>query len=76
MTIINDLNLLVSATHLNDRYGKTIKEIENDGVTFLHKLPIKFNNPRELDMSYQTADTLKVISKALSNINRLFDSFR
>ena len=63
-----DFNLLVSATHLNDGYGKTIKEIENDGVTFLHKLPIKFNNPRELDMPYQTADTIKVISKALNNI--------
>ena len=63
-----DFNLLVSSTHLSERYGKTIKEIENDGVTFLHKLPIKFNNPRELDMSYQTADTIKVISKALNNI--------
>ena len=63
-----DFNLLVSSTHLNERYGNTIKEIENDGVTFLHKLPIKFNNPRELDMPYQTADTIKVISKALNNI--------
>ena len=63
-----DFNLLVSATHLNDGYGKTIKEIENDGVTFFHKLPIKFNNPSELDMPYQTADTIKVISKALNNI--------
>jgi len=63
-----DFNLLVSSSHLSQKYGMTIKEIENDGIKNLYKLPINFDNPPDLDMSYQTAETIKVISKALLKI--------
>ena len=63
-----DFNLLVSAAHLNNKYGLTIKEIESDGIKIKHKLPISFDNPHELDMAYQTSETIKVISKTLLEI--------
>ena len=58
-----DFNLLVSAAHLNDKFGLTIKEIESDGIKTKFKLPISFDNPKELDMAYQTSETIKVIQK-------------
>ena len=64
-----DFNLLVSASHLNDKFGLTIKEIESDGIKTKYKLPISFDNPYELDMAYQTSETIKVISKTLLEIN-------
>ena len=64
-----DFNLLVSASHLNDKFGLTIKEIEADGIKTKFKLPISFNNPPDLDMAYQTSQTIKVISKTLLGIN-------
>ncbi len=63
-----DFNLLVSAAHLNDKFGLTIKEIESDGIKVKYKLPISFDNPYELDMAYQTSDTIRVISKTLLEI--------
>ncbi len=64
-----DFNLLVSAAHLNEKFGLTIKEIESDGIKTKYKLPISFNNPYELDMAYQTSETIKVVSKTLLEIN-------
>ena len=63
-----DFNLLVSAAHLNDKFGLTIREIESDGIKIKYKLPISFDNPQELDMAYQTSETIKVISKTLLEI--------
>ena len=63
------LHLLVSASHLSDKFGETIKEIELDGIKDFYRLPIELNNQYELDMSFQTADTIKVVSKALIKID-------
>ena len=60
-----DFNLLVSAAHLNNKFGLTLKEIESDGIKIKYKLPISFDNPDELDMAYQTSETIKIISKTL-----------
>ena len=64
-----DFHLLVSATHLSNKFGKTIKEIELDGIKDFYKLPIELHNPYELDMPYQTADTIKIVSKSLIKID-------
>ena len=64
-----DFNLLVSAAHLNNKFGLTFKEIESDGIKTKYKLPISFDNPDELDMAYQTSETIKIISKTLLEIN-------
>ena len=47
----------------------TLKEIESDGIKIKYKLPISFDNPNELDMVYQTSETIKIISKTLLEIN-------
>lgn len=64
-----DFSLLVSAAHLNEKFGLTFKEIESDGIKTKYKLPISFDNPYELDMAYQTSETIRVISKTLLEIN-------
>ena len=73
INLINDdqfnFNLLVSAAHFSDKFGNTIKEIEHDGIKVFYKLPIELNNQYELDMPYQTADTIKVVSKTLIKID-------
>ena len=35
-----DLHLIVTGTHLSERYGNTFQEIENDGVKIYKKIPI------------------------------------
>ena len=37
-----DFNLLVSGSHLNEKFGLTIKEIESDGIKTKYKLPILY----------------------------------
>ena len=73
LNLINDddfsFHLLVSGAHFSDKFGNTIEEIEHDGIKVFYKLPIELNNQYELDMSYQTADTIKVVSKTLIKID-------
>ena len=75
LNLINDddfsFHLLVSGAHFSDKFGNTIDEIEHDGIKVFYKLPIELNNQYELDMSYQTADTIKVVSKTLIKIDIL-----
>ncbi len=46
-----DLNLLVTGTHLSDRYGYTVKEIEEDNVPVAYKADILVENNGKIDIS-------------------------
>ena len=75
-TLIKDLDksslfhlfLLASSTHLKKKYGNTIDEIKNDNIPLNYLLKIKIKTEKKIDMAYQTADTIKVVSKALEEI--------
>ena len=63
-----DLCLIVSSTHLDQRFGKTIREIEKDGILPSYLLPIKINPSNKFDMNYQTAETIIGVTKALEEL--------
>ena len=50
--------LLVTGTHLSDRYGNTIKEIERDGLRIDHIIDIPVDSDTELDISNNQACAL------------------
>ncbi len=52
------VELIVTGTHLSDKYGKTINEIKQDGYRIDELVPIPVNSESELDISKNQADTL------------------
>ncbi len=52
------VELIVTGTHLSDKYGKTINEIKQDGHRIDELVPIPVNSESELDISKNQADTL------------------
>lgn len=50
--------LLVTGTHLSEKYGMTIQEIERDGLRIDHKIPISVKSASELDISQNQAEAL------------------
>ena len=64
-----DLNLIVSSTHLDPRFGNTISEIMNDGIEPSYLLPIKINPSGKNDMNYQTAQTIVGVTNALEKLD-------
>ncbi len=52
------VELIVTGTHLSDKYGNTIEEIVNDGFRIDHIIPISVNSGSELDISENQADAL------------------
>lgn len=63
-----DMKLIVSSTHLDSRFGYTIREIENDGIKPSFSFPIKIDPSRKNDMNYQTADTIEGVTNALEKL--------
>lgn len=63
------LFLLVSSTHLNQKFGNTIDEIKQDNIPLDYLLPIKIRSSKKIDMATQTSETIKLVSKALEKIN-------
>lgn len=50
--------LIVTGTHLNDKYGKTVSEIENAGVRIDYRIPIPVASDTAQDISGNQADVL------------------
>ena len=63
------LFLLISSTHLDPKYGMTVKEIQNDGISSNYLLPISIHTNKKKDMANQTAETIKNLSEILEKIN-------
>ena len=50
--------LIVTGTHLSDKYGNTICEIESSGVRIDHRIPISVKSDSELDISRNQSEVL------------------
>ncbi len=50
--------LVVTGTHLSDSHGKTVVEIEDDGVRIDYKIPVSVESETEKDISLNQADVL------------------
>ena len=57
-----EFNLLISSTHLNSRFGNTIEEIKNDGISTEFVLPIDIATKKKSDMGLQTAEIIKQVT--------------
>ena len=51
-------DLIVTGTHLSEKYGTTVQEIENDNIRIDHKISIPVSSDSELDISHNQADAL------------------
>ena len=67
-----NLNLIVSSTHLDQKFGRTIQEINSDGIKPDCLIPISIQSLQKYNMSFQTAETIKGVSKALEKFNSDF----
>lgn len=50
--------LIVTGTHLSDKYGMTVLEIETNGFRIDHKVPVSVKSDTELDISVNQAEAL------------------
>ena len=58
--------LLVTGTHLSEKYGMTIQEIEKDGLRIDHQIPISVKSNSELDISKNLAEALVKFTELFS----------
>ncbi len=52
------IELIVTGTHLSEKYGYTIQEIEGDGLRIDHKIKIPVDSNSEIDISKNQASSL------------------
>ena len=52
------VDLIVTGTHLSERYGYTINEINADGIRIDHVIPTSVNSDSEIDISTNQAEVL------------------
>ncbi len=64
-----EFNLLISGSHLKSKYGNTINEIKSDGIKNISLFPIANESKYSNQTSFQTAETIKLISQALETLN-------
>lgn len=64
-----EFNLLISASHLNRKFGNTIDEIKSDGISADLVLPIDIFTNKRSDMSSQTSEIIKQVSFSLERLN-------
>lgn len=57
------VELIVTGTHLSEKYGNTIKEIEYDGLRIDHCIDISIDSNSEIDISKNQADALVKFTK-------------
>ena len=57
------IQLIVTGTHLSQRYGNTIEEIYLDDIKIDHKISIPLKTDSEEDISYNQAETLVKFTK-------------
>lgn len=51
-------DLLVTGTHLSEKYGRTVQEIEASGVRIDYRIPISVDSENERDISFNQAGAL------------------
>ena len=56
------IELVVTGTHLVDSYGKTIEDIERDGIRIDKQISIPVNSDTRLDIAKNQAKTLEVFA--------------
>lgn len=64
-----DLKLIVTGTHLSDRHGRTVAEIEADGFRIAAEVPIWSGDDTRLAAATDTASALADCAVALSRID-------
>ena len=64
-----EFNLLISASHLDSKFGNTIEEIKYDGIPIQFVLPITIDSKKKSDMSLQTSEVIKQVSLSLDKLN-------
>lgn len=57
------VDLVVTGTHLDDKYGNTILEIENDGLRIDYKIVIPISSNNEMDISNNQSVALVEFTK-------------
>ena len=60
-----DLNLIVSGTHMESKYGNTIEEIKRDGINISSSLSIPLKTNLKDGMAFQTAEIIKFVASEL-----------
>ncbi len=60
------IDLVVTGTHLSERHGSTIKEIEADSIRIDKTIPISVNNDSEVDIAENQADALIKFTRLFS----------
>ena len=63
-----DLHLIVTCTHLSTQFGKTLKEIEDDGFQNIKKIEISVNTNNSKNLNNSAGNILIKLSKTLSSI--------
>jgi UDP-hydrolysing UDP-N-acetyl-D-glucosamine 2-epimerase len=71
--ISNDKNLnlilFVTGTHLEEKYGNTYKEIENDEFIINEKIPINLSGDNPKDILISMSTEMKLMAEAFENYN-------
>ncbi len=52
------VELIVTGTHLSDKYGMTVQEIRGNGFRIDHEIPVSVRSESELDISANQAEVL------------------
>lgn len=63
-----DVKIVATNMHLEEKYGMTVREIEEDGFTVDARVPMPAASDSPLDTALATADCLAGIAKALDSI--------
>ena len=66
-----DYGLLVGGTHLSEKYGYTIREIESDGHPIWAKIQTVPNNDRPLDIANACGSSIKGYAEAYTQVGPL-----
>lgn len=63
------IDLVVTGTHFSEKYGTTVKEIENDGVRIDYRIEIPIDSGSEVDISKNQAAALVKFAEFFSSGN-------
>ena len=64
-----ELNLIVTSTHLDPKFGNTINEIKKDGIDPTYVIPISLATKTKKDMCSQASEVIKLVSSTLGDSN-------
>ena len=59
------LDVVVTAMHLEEKYGNTYRQIEEDGLNIIKKIPLNLENTSKKCVSRSLAILTKVLSQLL-----------